>query len=152
MATITYQAGDALLHTTRNTLAGGSWSEHVYIDEAKTSVSSTASVWVVIRLLDDRPGGVRGDRDERRLTMRVNCVGQSKDAVWAAASEVYALLHNGGSQDRGSVSIGTHSEWQFLTVSAGRFIHITPDKTLGVQFFEAGYEFSVKMEATNGYA
>lgn len=152
--TITYQAGDALLYTTRNALVGDVWADHVYIDEAKSTVSTLSDVWVVVTLLDDRAGGVRGDRDERALLMRCSCVGERKDQVWAAAAKVYALLHNGGVQDtrQPNTSIGVHSEWDFLTVTAGRMIHLTPSKDIGVQFYEAGYEFSVKMEAKNGYS
>jgi hypothetical protein len=152
MTAIVYQASDALAHTVRNALSVGSWGQHVYIDEAVSNITSLANVWVVLRILSDTPGGVRGDRDERRLSLRVNCVSEDKDLAWASAAEMYALLHNSGSQDRTAVSIGVHSEWDFLTVTAGRFINLTPNKAIGTQFFEAGYEFSVTMEAKNGYS
>jgi hypothetical protein len=149
---ITFQASDALAHTLRNALSGGSWGQHVYVDEAVTNVTNLANVWVVLRVVSDVPGGVRGDRDERGLRVRINCVSQDKDLAWSSAAEMYALVHNGGEQDRTDVSIGTHAEWDFLAVSAGRYFHLTPNKDIGTQFFEAGYEFDVKMEAKNGYA
>lgn len=152
MTAIVYQAGDALLYTAMTTLRGDTWDNHVYIDEAPTNVASRANVWVVIRLLADVRGGVRGDRDERVLTIRVNCVSENKDSAWLAAGRVYALLNNAGTQDRSSTTFGTHSEWDFLTFTAGRSFNLTPSKEFGTQFFESGYEFTVKMEAKSGYS
>jgi len=149
---IVYQAGDALLYTARSALLGQSWGNHVYIDEAPTTITSTANVWLVLRLLSDVPAGNRGDRDERSLRLRVNCVSENKDMAWTASAKAYSLLHNSGTQDRTATSVGSHSEWYFLTVSAERQFNLTPNKEYGVQFFEAGYEFNVVMEAKNGYS
>ena len=150
--TIIYQAGDALLHTTRMTLVGDLWEEHVYIDEAPTTITSLANLWIVVRLLSDVAAGHRGDRDNRQLLLRVTCVSESnKDVAWSGAARVYALLHESGVQDRGSAALGVHAEWDFLTVTGGRFSHLLPNKDYGTRFYEAGYEFSVMMEAKNGY-
>jgi len=151
----TYQAPDAALFVMSNTLRGDKWGTHVYSKFAPSNIFDRASGWVVIRIGSDEDGAQRGNRSNRVLTVKVQAI--SADGEWCerASSRIYDLLNESGSQDRrGNLastdadyrSIGTHSEWTFTTVTAGRAIRIEPNKEYGIKYFEYGYEFMIRME------
>jgi len=152
MTTIEYQAGDALLHVVNAYLKGDMWSERVYNKRARESVKDNFDLWVVCRVVSDVPRGYRADRDNRVLELRVQAVSKESEPAELAAGRIYDLLHLSGVNDRrAAVSIGTHDEWTFLSVEAGRAIRVVPNKAAGLRFFENGYAFEVVMEAKNGY-
>lgn len=149
--TIVYQAPDALLHVAPVTLMGDMWSDRVYSKFAPKSVVENFDLWVVCRVVSDVQNLYRGDRDSRTLNLAVQAVSKDSAPGERASARIYDLLHLSGANDRRSVSIGTHTEWNFLSVGAMRAIRLVPSKELGTRFFETGYVFEVMMEAKNGY-
>lgn len=150
--TITYQAPDALLHVVNPYLKGHTlWADRVYSKFATEAIIANFNLWVVCRVLSDVANNYRGDRDSRSLVLAVQAVGTSSADCERASAKIYELLHRSGVHDRGSISIGEHSEWEFTSVLGGRAIRLVPNKQYGTRFFENGYQFDVTMEAKNGY-
>ena len=150
--TIEFQAGDALLHVVNTVLRGDIWSDAVYSKFAPADVMQKYSVWVVCRVTSDVPSNQRGDRDNRTLELRVQAVSEGSSRLTErGASRIYDLLHLSGAQNRRSMSIGVHHEWNILSVVAERAIRLVPNKDAGTRFFENGYVFNVLMEAKDEY-
>lgn len=152
---IVYQAPDALLFTVNKTLMGDMWGDRVYSKVAPEWVQTEGDLWVVCRV---PPSGgnnfYRGDRQSEEVFLRVQAVSEESKPSELAGARIHDLLHLGGVNDsrRPNTSIGTHTEWRFLSVEAIRPIRLVPSREIGTRWYETGYEFRVMMEAINGYS
>lgn len=153
MGEIIRQAPDALLFTASNTLKGDSvWGQYVYSKFADSKIFDLAKMWVVCRILGDVNNDWRGDRESLDLMLAVQAVSPQSALSERGAARIRHLLHLSGVNDRRTdVSIGTHSEWHFLSCAVDRSIRVIPNKDLGMRWYETGYVFQVRMEAKDAY-